>query len=45
MLGLAFTWQMARSFGLRGTANYYMIDYDNTIKKPWRLGADLIWNF
>ena len=45
MLGLAFTWQMARSFGLRGTANYYMIDYDNTIKKPWRLGADFIWNF
>ena len=44
-LGLAFTWQMARSFGLRGTANYYMIDYDNTIKKPWRLGADIIWNF
>jgi len=45
MLGLAFTWQLARSFGLRGTANYYMIDYDNTLKKPWRLGADIIWNF
>jgi len=45
MLGLAFTWQMARSFGLRGTADYYMIDYDNQIKAPWRLSADLIWNF
>jgi OOP family OmpA-OmpF porin len=45
MLGLAFTWQIARSFGLRGNANYYTVDYDNTIKAPWRLGADLIWNF
>ncbi len=45
MLGLAFTWQMARSFGLRGTANYYLIDYDNTIKNPVRLGVDIIWNF
>lgn len=44
-LGLAFTWQVARSFGLRGTANYYLIDYDKTIKKPWRLGIDAIWNF
>ena len=45
MLGLAFTWHATRSFGVRGTANYYLIDYDNTIKKPWRLGVDLIWNF
>jgi hypothetical protein len=45
MLGLAFTWQMARAVGLRGTANYYMLDYDDVIKKPWRLGVDVIWNF
>jgi len=44
-LGMALTWQMSRNFGLRGTANYFLIDYDNQIKKPWRLGVDIIWNF
>ena len=45
MLGLALTWQMSRNFGLRGNANYYLVDYDNTTKHPIRLGADIIWNF
>jgi OOP family OmpA-OmpF porin len=45
MLGMSFTWQLARSFGIRGTADYFAIDYDSTIKNPWRLSADIIWNF
>jgi opacity protein-like surface antigen len=45
MLGLAFTWRTTDSLYLRGSANYFLIDFDKTIKNPWRIGADLIWDF
>ena len=45
MLGLAFTWRTTESLYLRGSANYFLIDFDNTIKNPWRIGADVIWDF
>jgi len=44
-LGLAFTWFASRSIYARANVNYYLIDYDNTIKEPWRLGVDVIWDF
>jgi hypothetical protein len=43
MLGLAFTWHAQSGFGVRGAVNYFVIDYDNVIKKPWRLGVELFY--
>ena len=54
MLGLAFTWQANEALYIRGVTNYFVLDYgdvdyntnsSNTLKNPWRLGVDLIWNF
>jgi hypothetical protein len=45
MLGLAFSWHGQSGFGVRGAVNYFVVDYDNAIKKPWRLGIDLLYNF
>ena len=42
------------NFYVRAPLNYYVLDYgdidysannDNTIKNPYRIGVDLIWNF
>ncbi len=45
MLGVAFTWFTTQELFVRGTVNYFMVDYDDTIKEPWRLGVDLVWDF
>ena len=45
MVGLAFTWRTTESLYLRGSANYFLIDFDKTIKNPWRIGVDVIWDF
>lgn len=45
MLGVAVTWQANESLYLRLPINYFAIDYDSTVKKPVRIGLDLIWNF
>jgi hypothetical protein len=45
MLGLGFTWLSTDTVYLRGTANYFLVDFDKGIKEPWRLGVDVIWDF
>ena len=45
MVGLGFTWLSTDTVYLRGTANYYLVDFDKGIKEPWRLGVDVIWDF
>jgi hypothetical protein len=45
MLGFAFTWLSTDTVYLRGTGNYYLVNFDNSFKEPWRLGIDVIWDF
>jgi hypothetical protein len=44
LLGIAYTFKATETIAVRAVANYYQLDFDGVIDKPYRLGVDLIWN-
>jgi len=45
MAGVGLTVDMTQSLSLRVNANYYDLDFDDTIDAPIRVGVDLVWKF